>query len=516
MTAAADAARSDDPRADAAPESWSPWCRGDETHSGAVVLLGDRAYKVKKPVDLGFLDFRERDERRRICQREVDLNRRLSPDVYLGVGTLQSPDGSSEPAVVMRRLPDRWRLSHLVRTPGDHADDVRRIARTVAAFHLRAPTGPHIIAEGTRAALRRRWDANLGETATFAGRFIDADTLEETSTLVHRFLDGRADLFDDRIRRGAVVDGHGDLTPEDIFCLPDGPRLLDCLEFDDRLRYVDRLDDIAFLAMGLEHLGAADDARVLLDTWAEHTADPAPPSLIHHYIAYRAFVRVKVGCLRGRQRGLDGDADVRSHAARALAHLRAGAVTLVLVGGPPGSGKSTVAGAVADRLGMSVVSSDRVRKEASGIAPTSSAAAPFEQGIYDARHTEDTYAELLRRARLLLGLGESVVVDASWTRSDHRRAARMLAEELCADLVELRCTVDADTAAQRIAGRRGVSDADAAVAVELRRRTEPWPTSHPIDTARSIGDSAAEATALIRPPHSAATWLRPAPSPPPH
>jgi uncharacterized protein len=283
-----------------ASETWDPWCQSHETHSGAVVLLGDLAFKVKKPIALAFLDFRDREDRRRVCATEVELNRRLAPDVYLGVGELTPPGGPAEPVIVMRRLPDRLRLSHLARNGRPIEDDVRRVARLVAAFHSGARTGSDIDRQGTRDALRRRWDANLEQAAAIPSS-LDRTALDEIALLAHQFLDGRSDLFDDRIPRGAIVDGHGDLTPDDIYCLPDGPRLLDCLEFDDTLRYLDRLDDVAFLAMGLEDLGADAAASALLETWAECVGDPAPPALVHHFIAYRAFGRAKVGSLRGAQ-----------------------------------------------------------------------------------------------------------------------------------------------------------------------------------------------------------------------
>jgi aminoglycoside phosphotransferase family enzyme/predicted kinase len=474
------------------PVSWDPWCEAHETHSGAVVLLGDLAYKVKKPVDLEFLDFTDLATRRRVCQREVELNRRMAPDVYLGVGSLAGPAADPEPVIVMRRMPDELRLARLVRSGRPITDEIRSIARHVAAFHSRARTGPEVVRQGTRDALRARWDANLEQAATT----IDATSYDEIRMLVHRFLDGRQALFDDRIRRGAIVDGHGDLTPDDVFCLPDGPRLLDCLEFDDTLRYVDRLDDIAFLAMGLGELGAPEAARTLIETWAECVGDPAPPSLVHHFIAYRAFVRAKVSCLSGAERTGGGTS---RYVETTLAHLRAGAVKLVLVGGPPASGKSTLSGAIADRLGMTVLSSDRLRKELAGVDPLNHTANGFEGGIYRPAHTEATYQALLGRARSLLGRGESVVLDATWTSAKARRAASALALETSVDLMEIRCEVDEAIADERIRTRASISDADQAVAAELRRITEPWPTSRPVNTGLALSQSVDQAIELIRP-----------------
>lgn len=483
-------------------EQWDPWCALRETHSGVVVLLGDRAYKLKKPVDLGFLDFRDQEDRRRVCAQEVELNRRTAPDVYLGVGELTVPGAPAEPVIVMRRLPERFRLTTLIRDGHPVDDEVRRIARRVAAFHAGASSGPDVIRHGTLAALRQRWHDNLTQARATAAPALDPEALDEIELLVGRFLDGRADLFDDRIRRGAIVDGHGDLTTDDVFCLPDGPRLLDCLEFDDALRHVDRLDDIAFLAMGLEELGAAEAARILVDTWAEGVGDPAPSSLVHHFIAYRAFVRAKVGCLRGAELHGPGAEAVRRYVDMTLAHLRAGAVTLVLVGGPPATGKSTLAAAVADRLGMTVLSSDRTRKELAGLDPRSSAAAGFGQGIYTPAGTRATYAVLLDHADRLLRRGESVVLDASWTSAEDRAAASALATAATADLVELRCDVDEVTARQRLRTRESLSDADEDVASRLRHSAAPWPSSHRIDTDRSLQECLEDACALVRPASS--------------
>lgn len=491
----AEAADHEDPVRTASPERvWQPWCSATETHSGAVVLLGDLALKFKKPVRLDFLDFSDRSARLRVCEREVELNRRLAPDVYLGVGSLSTPGDNTEPAVVMRRLPDDRRLTHLVAIGQDVSDEVRAIAHQVAAFHTRARTGPEIDREGTREALRSRWDANLERALATGSPALPPESLAEVARLVHRFLDGRGDLFVDRLRRGAVVDGHGDLTTDDVFCLDDGPRLLDCLEFDDRLRYVDRLDDIAFLAMGLDRLGDPAAARLLVDTWASCVGDPAPPSLVNHFIAYRAFVRAEVGALRGAQNGPDAG----SYLASALAHLRSGAVTLTLVGGPPASGKSTLAGAVADRLGMVVLSTDRIRKEIVGLDPRTHAPAHYGSGIYTPEHTRATYAAVLERAERLLALGESVVLDGTWTRAADRERAAQLAARTHTDLVELRCEIDEATARRRLVTRDSLSDADEGVAAQIRTDADPWPASHAIDTSAELSDSTDRACQVIR------------------
>ena len=476
-----------------------PWAQVRETHSGVVLLIGDRAYKFKKPVDLGFLDFTTVQARKLACEREVELNRRLAPDVYEGVAEVAGPDGRIiDHLVVMRRMPPDRRLSALVRAGRPVEECLRRVARALAVLHGKAERGPHVDREGDLPALRRRWCDNLDQVRGRYGPAMDAAVAAEIERLTLRFLDGRAPLFARRIAEGRIVDGHGDLLAEDVFCLDDGPRVLDCLEFDDRLRYVDGLDDAAFLAMDLEHLGEPRLAELFLRSYTGFAGDPAPPSLYHHYVAYRAFVRAKVTCLRYAQGDAASAPEARRYADLALRHLRAGAVRLVLAGGPPGSGKSTLAAGLADRLGLTLLASDRVRKELAGIDPATSAAAPYGEGIYRPEWTERTYAELLERAEWLLGLGESVVLDASFTDPAHRAAAAELAARAHADLVAFRCAVPVEVAAARVAARTGgISDADAAIAAAMAAREAPWPEAIEIDTTVPPEQALARALAAL-------------------
>jgi len=455
-----------------------------ETHSGLVLLIGDRAYKLKKPVRLGFLDFGTRERRLAVCRREVELNRRLAPDVYLGVADVSGVDGRPcEHLVVMRRMPESRRLSTMVRAGEPMRDAIVEIARRIAVFHASADRSPEITEQGGRDALRQRWRDGFAQVEPFRGTVLDSVHLTETVDLVERFLAGREPLFAARARDGRIVDGHGDLLADDIFCLDDGPRVLDCLEFDDRLRWLDGLDDIAFLAMDLERLGAPELRDLLLDRYAEFAGDPAPPALRHHYLAYRAFVRAKVACLRHSQHDPDAAHRAGRDAVVALEHLRAGRVRLILVGGLPGTGKTTLAGLLADHLGATLLSSDRLRKELAGIDPAVAAPAVYEDGIYRSEHTERVYAELLRRAETLLALGETVVLDASWHDARHRALAAAVASRTDSSLVALRCTAPTDLAAARLRERvGGCSDADPAIAAAMATDEDPWPDAVPIST----------------------------------
>jgi uncharacterized protein len=469
-----------------------------ETHSGVVVLSGDVACKVKKPVDLGFLDFRTLAARGRACRREFDLNRRLAPDVYLDLLTFRGSDGRVlEHAVLMRRMPDELRLSALAESGLDVDAHLRSLARIVAAFHSTARSGPRIATEGRAPALRRRWAANIEETVSFRGTVLDPAVHEEIAWRARSYVDGRAVLLAERASAGLVVDGHGDLIAEDVFCLPDHPRILDCLEFDDRLRYVDVLDDIAFLAMDLERLGRPELGERLLAYYAEFGGHPQPASLAHHYVAYRAFVRAKVACIRAGQGAPEAVDEARDLAGLSLRHLRAGEVRLVLVGGAPGTGKTTLAAAIADRIGGVLLSSDDVRRE----VPL-----PAGQDRYSERAKAATYRELLRRSRLALKHGETVVADATWSRHSTRQAAERVAGETCSRLVALECrlprSVAAARAQRRLDARAASSEAGADIALRLAAQREPWPEAAAIDTGgpEREGPLAAALRVLAAPP----------------
>ncbi len=469
------------------------WAELAETHSAIVVFAGDRAYKIKKPVKFDFLDFSTRELREAAVHREVELNRRLAPDVYLGVSDVLDVDGSvCDHLMVMRRLPTDRRLSALVTTGAATDDDIRAVARTIAAFHGRAVHSAASDAVGTPARVARKLELDLAELKTFAGSVIDSAVLDEVTDRALRYVKGRARLFDSRVAEGWVCDGHGDLLADDIFCLDDGPRVLDCLDFSDELRYGDVLADVAFLAMDLERLGAPELASDFVRFYDEFSGEHHPSSLVDYYIAFRAMIRAKVSALRVMQ----GDDTARQSAAEvlelALDHLRRGRVAMVLVGGAPGTGKTTTAEALGARNSWTVLRSDVVRKELAGLDPRAPAPAGFREGLYSPATTRRTYEQLLNRARIALELGESVVLDASWTDADLRDEAARVAAATSSDLVELRCDLDPEVAGARLDGRRAegtdASDADRDVAAALRAAADPWPEATVIDTSASRTD----------------------------
>lgn len=472
-----------------------------ETHTGVVVLAGDRAYKAKKPVLTDFIDFRTASQRERACVREVELNSRLSPASYLGVAHLSDPvAGPPEPIVVMRRYRERDRLASLVSRPG--SDEVAKcaldsVAAVLVGFHTGAGRSRVISAQGKPLQIEKRWRANIIELWRYAAMDIVGVTDEMIARIDHlvsEFISGRSRLFARRIDQGRIVDGHGDLLADDIFIVDGTPALLDCLEFDDELRYLDCIDDAAFLAMDLEFLGRNDLGEFFVERYTARSGDLAPQSLWDFYIAYRAVVRAKVDCMRFLQ-GSPGSADdATRHLKIAAAHLEHSAVRLAIIGGNPGSGKSTLTQALAEQVGARVISTDDVRRELTESGVISGEAGVLDAGLYSPGNVATVYETVLGRARSHLASGESVILDATWQDPRLRAQARRLAAENHSRMVEVSCQVPVSTITGRIQARTaGNSDATPEIAAALAARRAAWDSADQVDTSQPLQSGVARA-----------------------
>ena len=474
----------------------SPWADAIETHTAVVFFAGDRAYKIKKPVRLDFVDLSTRIARQDACQAEVTLNRRLAPDVYLGVADISMGGQPVEHAVVMRRLPAEASLTARLR-----ADDVAlpgqvdAIAGLLAEFHRLCPiVGAGLSRELFTPPIQlfRTEIERMARLAPTEG----GQVLPRALHLAETYASGRRALFQQRLAAGLFREVHGDLLADDIYLLPDGPRVLDCLEFDQRLRIGDVLHDIAFLAMDLERLGRPDLAARLITSYADAADQPHPATLAHFYIAHRALIRAKVATIRQQQRRAP-DSGVAVLLAECLRHLEAAQVKLVVLGGLPGVGKTTLADLLAERLGAVHLSSDRMRYELAGPSPT---VASFGTGRYAPEVTDRVYTELLGRARDRLSMGEHVVLDASWRSGAHRDAVRDLARDAGALLVELHATADDAIADARLRNRGhepGGSEATVEIREQMRVRFDPWPGAVALDTGEPLAEVARAAQDAI-------------------
>lgn len=462
-----------------------------ETHISWVVLSDDRAFKLAKPVTTDVVDQGDVARRRAACEQEVRLNSRLAPDVYLGVGSIALGGTDLEPVIVMRRMPEDRRLSSLIDEPGAELR-VREVARKIAAFHASLdPLDPVACDEAaSQDALLARWAADIDGMRDVGGA-VTAERVDQIEGRAVTYLAGRRRLLRQRIDQGQIRDGHGDLLADDIFCLDDGPRILDCLAFSDQLRHGDVLADVAFLVMDLQRRGHTELARSFLRAYCEFSDEHHPGSLAHVYVAQRALVRAKVAGLR-RAQGDDGSA-VAALLDLSLDHLERATVRIALVGGLPGSGKSTVAQRLADAYGWIVLSSDEVRRDL-GLR--------HEDLVSDDAYAPETvatvYREMRRRAREAVELGVSVVLDATWTSGTERDAARVLARDTHSTLLELRCDAPRAVCRDRVLHRsaRSHSEATSDVVDVLAEVADPWPEAIVVETDTPRPDALRDALVL--------------------
>jgi aminoglycoside phosphotransferase family enzyme/predicted kinase len=456
-----------------------------ETNISILFFMPDRVYKLLKPIRMTFVDFSSPARRVAAAHRELELNRRLALDVYLGEADVREGDELVDRMIVMRRLPDDRRLSTLVDSP-DFSDHLDAVARAVATFHAHQPPVTEPVPLSTAGGLAGFWRSSFEDLKPFIGPVLDRDEFDEVQHLALDYLDHSGRLFDGRRRAGHVRDGHGDLIAEDIFMLPDGPRILDCLAFDDDYRVSDVLADIAFLVMDVERLAGREPARRLMQSYCKYSNEHHPSSLAHHYVAYRAHVRAKVSALRWSQGDVTARDVARSHHSQACDHLRRARTTVVLLGGGPGTGKTTLAGRLGERLGWLTIDSDTLRKDLRRIDHDDHRVA-LHPDLYSVETTEATYRLLVGRAATLIRAGESVILDATWASGAHREMASRMTDAEGVRLVEIECDLDPDLARRRIADRQrsagNVSDATPGLVGTYR---DAWPSAIRADTADAV------------------------------
>jgi aminoglycoside phosphotransferase family enzyme/predicted kinase len=489
------------------------------THISDVLVRGDEAWKLKRPVAFGFLDHRTLEARRAACLQEVALNRRFAPQLYLGVlpvlGTPEAPvlgashlveggaaDGSAalEYAVHMRAFGQHQLCSQMQARSEFGPRHADALADWLAAFHAQAPRARPDAGYGGSAALRPARDnvtelrAALARPGAGPVRAAATGRLERLAA----WLEARAPAFGQRLEArlaaGAVRELHGDLHLGNIVWLDERPVPFDCIEFDAGLRWIDCASELAFLAMDLGARGRPELAARLVNRYLESSGDYEAAGVLALFTVYRAMVRAKVAALHALRPEL-GRGERAAQWRECAAYLRRAEheaverpAVLALACGLSGSGKTHDSAALIERAaarGRLVlrIRSDVERKRLAGLAPSARAGAAPGAGLYAPHVTARTYARLLDLAAALLAAGQAVLVDATLLRRADRDAYAALAERLSARLIVLWFEAERDTLLARLAARsaagRDASDADAAVLARQIERAEPVAAGEP-------------------------------------
>ncbi|HEX5177209.1 MAG TPA: AAA family ATPase [Chthoniobacteraceae bacterium] len=440
-----------------------------ESHASYLVLAARHAYKVKKSVNFGFLDFSTLAKRHYFCRREVTLNRRLSEGVYLGVVPISIANGRLafgnagrivEYAVKMRRLSERYFMKRLLRSGKVTSEHMDALVALLTDFYKHAASDPKVAQWGRLSRVRISTNENFQQLRPFIGATISRPAWEAIRGYTDRFYRNHATLLASRVSKGRVRDCHGDLHLEHIHLAPAHLVVFDCIEFNDRFRYIDVANDVAFLAMDLEFYGRRDLARQFARKIAGALNDPQMLQLLTFYKCYRACVRGKVESLRSAGPAVAAGERVKSTAwaksyiELALNYAIAGASPMAIVlSGPVASGKSALATRLSAELGWEQLSSDRVRKELAHVPLHGRGTPSQRRKLYADEMTKRTYAELSQRAVEKLREGKGVVLDATFGNSKYRDDLRALLGRIGSDYCFLALQTSRPVIKRRLAAR---------------------------------------------------------------
>lgn len=464
-----------------------------QTHISWIFLAGKFAYKIKKPVNFGFLDFSTLDRRLFYCQEELRLNRRLCPEIYLDVVKVrEAPGGAAfhgegstlDYAVKMIRLPEERMADRLLAEGKLSGADVQSIAATVAAFHRQALSGGEIDRCGSLEIIRSNWEENFQQATEFTGITLTSQNLATIREWTEQFMAANTGLFSRRVAGGFIRECDGDLHLENI-CLTNRVCIFDCIEFNSRFRYSDTVADVAFLTMDLEFHGRRDLARIFLEEYIAASGDGGVSDLVDFYSVYRAFIRGKVESFRLKDPGIPLE-EKEAAKEKAMSYFRLArgyilrgrlAPALVVVCGLSGSGKSTIAAALGRELGLELLSSDRIRKELAGVPLQQHSHDQYGCGLYSAAASEATYRELLHRADSSLAAGQSVIVDATCQKRESRESLQRLAAghgmPFYLFIAEAPEEVIRERLAERVRQGTGISDGRWEIYLRQREEFEP-------------------------------------------
>lgn len=462
-----------------------------QTHVSWIFLTDTHAFKLKKPVNFGFLDFSTVELRRFYCFEELRLNRRLCPDIYEAVVELrESPGGASfcgsgtiiDYAVMMKRLPADRMLDRVVERGDATLADMESVAAVISNFHAGAGSSEYISSFGAIEQILFNWRENFEQLVPFDATTLPAADLEVIKSWVTTFAELNCDLFTRRVEDGFIRECDGDLHLENI-CLVDGrPYIFDCIEFNERFRFCDTAADIAFLLMDLDFHNRRDLAEAVISSYLAASGDFEMTKLIDFYKVYRAVVRGKVESFRLNDEGMTDEAKVLAKR-RAILYFRLARgyieglrlqLTLFITCGTTGCGKSTLTGKLAFELGIKACNSDFIRKKIAGIPPETAVHEDYGEGLYADTVSENTYRELERMAGDELEAGNTVIVDAGFRNASERGRFAALAAKCHARFIILALSCDESEQQKRLVMRNagGVSVSDGRIDLLAQQKSD--------------------------------------------
>jgi hypothetical protein len=441
-----------------------------QTHVSYLFITDHYVYKIKKPVDFGFLNFTTLDQRRFYCNEEVRLNRRLCPGIYLGVVEVREEAGKAtfadtgkiiDYAVKMKRLPEERMLDRLLAEGKVTDADMRRVARTVAEFHLGAERGPDIDAYGSLECIRSNLEESFRQVADFVEITLTSRDLRLIREWAEGYLANNGELFAKRVPKGFIRECHGDIHLENI-SLSEEVCIFDCIEFNRRFRYSDTAADIAFFLMDLDYHGNSCFAEVFLAEYMTVTGDREIVRILDFYKVYRAVVRGKVTSFRLNDPAIpEPEREAARETACRYFRLARGYVlrrrhppALFITCGLMGSGKSTVTAQLAWELGLDSINSDIIRKELTGTPLQFHNRAGYGEGIYTQATTSDTYRAMLASAEASLVSGQGMIVDAGFRSKGSRAMFRSMADRIGVPFTIIRTDCPEETVRRRLYDRQ--------------------------------------------------------------
>lgn len=492
-------------------------CELIETHISWVILTGEVAYKIKKPVNLGFLDFSTLEKRLFYCQEELRLNRRLAASIYLDVvaiaGAPEQPviTGLSgeknqiiDYAVKMRQFPQRVQLDRMLLNGELRAEHIDAFAQRISDFHQQVGVADETTKYGDPEQVCKPVQENFEQIrAQINEHEYDAilDELEQWSGSEFKTL---KPIFEQRKQGGFIRECHGDMHLRNLAWVNKEPVLFDCIEFNPGLRWIDVISDIAFLVMDLQDRQQMQLAQRFLNQYLEHTGDYAGIAILAYYLFYRAMVRAKVDAIRAGQAGISRDEkaeaekDLAGYLELAQSYSRRIAPKLIITRGLSASGKTTITQALLEQLAAIRIRSDVERKRLFGLKVNQSAKADAGKGIYTSPATKRVYAKLAELTDGILDAGYSVIVDATFLNSSYIKQFKMVADKKQIPFLILEFGASEQTLRQRIINRKqGASDADLAVLEQQLKQRQDLSdserkdvieinTEEPVDFARVI------------------------------